>query len=360
MKILHSLEGASWSGGQQQTFFLAEGQQKLGHDVLLMCQKGGELEKRATAAGLHVRSVDYRSEMNPKAILQLLSAYSEFKPDIVNVHRAWSHTQWLLVSLLKRFRGLIVTRRVLFKPDFNPLSMAKYRSAGIRKFIAVSEAVADRLKTLRIPADKIKVIHPASDSEKFNPAVKAALSGEWPVEPGVPVALMVGNFSKNKGHQLLLDAFSRMTRDWPELHLVVAGHNTDCTELQGIVSQHNMAERVHLLGFRDDVPAMIQHSNLTISASYQEGFSGTVRESLLMGVPVIASDIPSNLEINSVVPLNLFACGKPEALARCLLDQKQKVTTPEQAQNLRNLAVKAFSVSSMVEKTLAVYKEICR
>lgn len=358
MKILHSLEGTSWSGGQQQTLFLAEGQARLGHDVLLMCQKGGELEKRATAAGLQVRSVDYKTEINPVAIFKLLQAYNHFKPDIVNVHRAWSHTQWLLVSLLKRFRGLVVTRRVLFKPDFNPLSMVKYRSSGIRKFIAVSEAVAERLLDMGIAADKISVINPASDSNRFNPDAEHRLNGIWPVADRMPTALIVGNYSKNKGHQLLLEAFAKMAGRWPELQLVLAGHNTDSPELRSIVERHNLGERVHLLGFRDDVPALMQRSSFTVNASWQEGFSGTVRESLMMGVPVIASDIPSNREINMVVPLHLFACGQAESLAACLLDQKNITLSAAQTTHLRELAIRAFSVDAMVARTLAVYQEI--
>ena len=359
MKILHSLEGTSWSGGQQQTLFLAEGQARLGHDVLVMCQKNGELEKRAKTAGLRVSSLDYRCEMNPLAIYRLLRAFEDFKPDIVNVHRSWAHTQWVFVSLMKRFSGLVVSRRVLFKPDFNPLSYVKYRSSAIKRFIAVSDAVAGRLREIGVGAGKIRVVYPASDSNKFDPSVQTCLDGNWPVEPDMPVALMVGNYSRNKGHCLLIEAFAGVRDQWPALQLVLAGHNTDSAELYDMVKRYKLTERVHLLGFRKDVPAMMQRSSFTINASYQEGFSGSVRESLLMGVPVIASDIPSNLEIGRLVPLSLFACGQKDSLTRRILEQRSHANAGKNDAVLRGLAVKSFSVDSMIKKTMAVYDEIC-
>ncbi len=172
MKIIHSLEGESWSGGQQQAFFLAKGQQELGHDVLLMCQKGSVLEKRALEAGLKVRSVNYFKEINPVSMIQLYKAYKEFKPDIVNVHRAWAHTQWLIVSLITRFRGLIVTRRVLFKPDSNPVSLVKYRTPAIRGYIAVSEAVGKQLEKTGVKSERIEVVYSATDTVRFSPRIK--------------------------------------------------------------------------------------------------------------------------------------------------------------------------------------------
>ena len=64
MRIIHSLEGTSWSGGQAQAFFLAKRQAELGHEVLLMCQKDSALQKKAENAGISICPVDYFKEIN--------------------------------------------------------------------------------------------------------------------------------------------------------------------------------------------------------------------------------------------------------------------------------------------------------
>ena len=356
MRIIHSLEGLSWSGGQQQALFLAGEQANRGHNVLLMCQLGSELEQRAKHAGLQVRAHDYRGEMNPISIWGLVRAYDHFKPQIVNVHRAWAHTQWVLAALLRRFHGLVVSRRVLFRPEKNPLSTVKYRTPAVRGYLAVSRAVAARLSEVGVSSKKIKVVYSATDTNRFSPDTTHSLDGAWPVPNGKPAALLVGNFHPNKGHLLLLEAFSAVHESWPDLHLVLVGTGTNCEKLTAIKAQHTAGDNIHLLGFRQDVPGLLARSAFSINASYQEGFAGTIRESLAMNVPVVASNIPANLEMNELVPLILFESGKPDALAKGILQMKSKSSSG----TLREVAEKKFSISTMVDQTLLAYQEFLR
>ncbi|MGM0598249.1 MAG: glycosyltransferase family 4 protein [Candidatus Rifleibacteriota bacterium] len=358
MKIIHSLEGKTWSGGQQQAFFLALEQRKLGHEVLLMCQKGSELENKAREKQLDVWPVDYRREIYLPSMIELTRAYRCFKPDVVNVHRAWAHTQWLFVSLLFRFRGLIVTRRVLFKPDFNPVSPVKYRTPVLKGFIAVSRAVKRRLTEIGVKESKIQVVHSATDTRRFSPDLKHELTGEWPVPQRCPAALLVGNFNSNKGHELLIRSFNKIARQWPELHLVVVGKETDSQKLQQLANLAPEPGRIHLLGFRNDVPALMQKSAFTVNASYQEGFSGTIRESLALEVPVIASNIPANVELNSMIPLLLFEAGNEASFANAIMKMKNNYPASNERHKLRELTLIHFSVEAMVKKTLWAYKEL--
>ncbi|HNW35465.1 MAG TPA: glycosyltransferase, partial [Candidatus Ozemobacteraceae bacterium] len=315
------------------------------------------LERRARAAGIDVRPHDYRGELNPVSIMGLVKAFGKFRPDVVNVHRAWAHTQWALASLVHRFRGLIVTRRVLFRPDFNPVSLVKYRTPAVRGYIAVSRAVAARLKEIGIPDRRIRVVYSATDTERFSPGAHEPLTGPWPVQEHSPVALLVGNYHRNKGHDLLLAAFRRMANDWPELHLVIAGNGTDCGPLKANLELNPLRDRIHILGYRADVPALMARSRFTINASFEEGFSGTVRESLAMGVPVVASDIPANREMDRLIPLCLFKAGDEADLARALLEMRRP-EEPIAPHERREATIRDFSAGSMVEATVRAYREL--
>jgi len=357
MRIIHSLEGHSWSGGQQQALLLAQGQSALGHDVRLMCQSDSELERRARDAGIDVRPHDYRGELNPVSIMRLAKALKEFQPDVVNVHRAWAHTQWALTSLVHRFRGLIVTRRVLFRPDFNPVSLVKYRTPAVRGYIAVSRAVAARLNEIGVPDRRIRVVYSATDTGRFTPELHEPLSGPWPIPENAPVALLIGNYHRNKGHDLLLAAFTRAAKDWPELHLVIAGNGTDSGSLPAKLEVNPFRDRIHILGYRPDVPPLMARSRFTINASFEEGFSGTVRESLAMGVPVVASDIPANREMNEIIPLSLFKAGDEADLARALLGMRN-AEEPTARYKRREATIRGFSAGSMVEATIRAYHDL--
>lgn len=356
MRIIHSLEGNAWSGGQQQTLFLAEHQQRLGHDVLLLCQKNSVLQEKATAAGLNILPVDYRTELNPYSISLMLRAFDRFNPDIVNVHRAWAHTQWLLISLLRRFKGLVVARRVFFRPDRNPVSLAKYRSRAVSGYIAVSNAVKCMLMQIGVPEKKIRVVFSGSDTGVFSPDKSSAIMKKIDGLPDdAPCALIVGNYSKNKGHEVVLKAFTKAGAQVKELHLLVAGKDTDCQTLKMMVQEMGLKDRVHLLGYRSDVAWLLQRCRFSVNASFKEGFSGTVRESLLMGTPVIASEIPANLEIHHMIPLSLFAPGDAEGLARQMIKLSASSSDSDFRSCMHDRAASFFSVEKMVADTMAAY-----
>jgi glycosyltransferase involved in cell wall biosynthesis len=354
MRIIHSLEGHSWSGGQQQALFLAGEQARNGHEVLLICQPGSELSARACRQGISVCSHAYRGELNPISLTGLRRVFREFRPDVVNVHRAWAHTQWALISLLERFRGLIVTRRVLFRPDFNPLSLVKYRSASIRGFIAVSRAVKSRLQELGIPDRKIRVVFPATDTDRFCPD-----SNVFPARSAAerrPTLLTVANYHRNKGHHLILSAFEEIARRRDDATLLMAGLNTDRGECLSAIERHPFRDRISALGFQADVPALMNRSALFISASFEEGFPGTVREAMAMGLPVVLSDIPAHRELAELCPARLFAAGDAPGCASAALSVLAALPAPVERDRIRQLAIRSFSVTGMVQETLAVYR----
>ncbi len=168
---------------------------------------------------------------------------------------------------------------------------------------------------------------------------------------------MVGNYSINKGHHLLIDAFKELGKSKPQLHLVLAGHGTDSEKLRKYAEGHPFLDRIHMLGFRADVPAMMKKALFTINASYKEGLSGTVRESLALNVPVLASDIPGNLEIGKLVPIKLFKSGDALNLAEQAVEFMAEL---DKFQELREKTVSNFSVSSMVQKTINAYRKFIK
>ena len=79
----------------------------------------------------------------------------------------------------------------------------------------------------------------------------------------------------------------------------------------------DLAGRVHFLGHRHDVPAILPHLTCFWLGSAYEGQSNAVMEAMQAGVPVIATDIPGNREL--IVPEEtgfLYSVGDRATLAR--------------------------------------------
>jgi glycosyltransferase involved in cell wall biosynthesis len=149
---------------------------------------------------------------------------------------------------------------------------------------------------------------------------------EMVLYPGQPLLVMLAEFIPRKRHCDLLEAFARVRR--PNAHLAFAGNGRGESVTRRLAKSLGLEKRVHFLGFRRDVEALIRASTATILPSVQEGLSCSVMESLCLETPVIGSDIRG---IRDLVGSNagiLVMPGDIEGLARAI---EQILDHPEEA-----------------------------
>lgn len=103
----------------------------------------------------------------------------------------------------------------------------------------------------------------------------------------------VGRMDANKNHEMQLRAFAALRNKYPEYELVIYGDG----ELRGYIEETarklGIGERVFLPGVVPDVAARIERASLFLLTSYSEGVSNALIEALALGLPVIATDVPS-------------------------------------------------------------------
>jgi glycosyltransferase involved in cell wall biosynthesis len=117
----------------------------------------------------------------------------------------------------------------------------------------------------------------------------ASLRAELGIEPGESLISMAANFYQCKRHIDAVRAFSDLNRTG--VHLVFAGSGAVSRRLRRLTAQSAAAHRIHILGFRTDIPVIIRASAATILPSTREGLSRSVMESLCLGTPVLGSNI---------------------------------------------------------------------
>jgi glycosyltransferase involved in cell wall biosynthesis len=121
------------------------------------------------------------------------------------------------------------------------------------------------------------------------PSAIAAVRAELELKPNQSLFLMVAEFIPRKRHRDVLHAFARLGRPNAVLALASVGPLLD--QMKQLATSLGIVDRVRFLGFRKDVPALVQSSVATLLPSEQEGLPRTVMESMCQSVPVIASCI---------------------------------------------------------------------
>jgi glycosyltransferase involved in cell wall biosynthesis len=343
---------------------LAGGLIRSGWEVTVACPADGDTWRRAGEQGIPRIDFHPRKDYNPFAAVRLRRLVDAMEIDVLHAHHSRAHGVALMAALLaKRPVALLVSRRVSFPVRRNWFSLMKYRSRRIDSFIAVAESIRWLLIDGGVEAERVVTIPSSVDTEIFSPhSPDDAVARELALPAGIPVVLVIANFSEWKGQQVQLAAASLLKREGRPVVSLFAGRDTDSPAMREAVRAAGLAEvDVRLLGLRDDVPRLLSIAAVSVVPSVAgEGLSGAVRESLAMRVPVVASDLPGNAEIvTDGVTGRLFPSGDATALARVI---GELLADREGAQRMaeagRLLVTARYGVQPMVDATATLYRKL--
>lgn len=146
--------------------------------------------------------------------------------------------------------------------------------------VAVSDLVRDQLAVLGVAAEVIP-----NGVDEAPGAAEAVGRAELGLPEGVPLALFVGDLRTRRKN---LDTVLAALAEVPDLHLAVAGR-LEGSPFPALAERLGVRRRVHFLGFRDDVPALLAASDLFVLPSRVESFSLVLLEAMAAGRAVVTA-----------------------------------------------------------------------
>jgi glycosyltransferase involved in cell wall biosynthesis/predicted metal-dependent phosphoesterase TrpH len=177
--------------------------------------------------------------------------------------------------------------------------------------LSPSPASDQRLAELGIPEHKIGRWDRGVDLERFDPKlrVRGAFRGEVNV-------LYAGRLTKEKGVELLADAFLTAARQDPRLHLVLAGGGPEEDALR-----ERLGDQATFLGWLDgqDLARAYASADVFLFASQTDTFGQVILEAQASGLPVVAVDQGGPASLITAGETGLLAPARPEALAQAVL-----------------------------------------
>jgi glycosyltransferase involved in cell wall biosynthesis len=188
--------------------------------------------------------------------------------------------------------------------------------------IANCEAVRDMVvHRERVPAERVVVIRNGLDIARFDAAKAGPLASPLPDTGGAPVAVLVANMRHEvKRQEDFLAALAMVRRGIPNLKAFLVGEGGRQAHLQNMAHELGVADAVHFLGSRPDVPAVLARGTLGVLCSRQEGLSNAVMEGMAAGLPMVVTDAGGNAElVQDGVRGYVVPPERPDALADALL-----------------------------------------
>ena len=105
--------------------------------------------------------------------------------------------------------------------------------------------------------------------------------------------LAIGRLTHQKGFDVLLEAFARISDRFPEWRLIIAGEGHCRADLERLAVRLGVSNRVTFAGLVDDITSLFQRAAVFASASRFEGFPNALAEAMAHGCAVVATDCPT-------------------------------------------------------------------
>ena len=157
-----------------------------------------------------------------------------------------------------------------------------------KKIICVSQGVKDDILALGIEPESIYVIYNPFNYKEIRRLAEEKIEYVLPKERYI---VHVGRFSALKRHDLLLEAFSRLTDR--SLLLLLVGQGEEEGAVRALAEVLKIENRVLFAGFQSNPYPIIKNAELLVLSSDHEGLPTVLIEALALETRVVSTDCPS-------------------------------------------------------------------
>lgn len=299
---------------------------------------------------------------DPWVVWHLARRLRRAKPDIVHTHGWGTLVEGGIAAKLARVpvwvhgeHGTMETRR---RNIWAQRMMWRWAD----QLLSVSENHRQALaQTMGVAADRIQAIPNGVALDRFQErSTTTALRQRFHIPSGHVVIGSVGRLVEVKHYHHLITALAGLIRQQMPISGVLIGDGPLRSALQEQAETLGIAERVHFLGRRDDVPALLPLLDLFVLPSRSEGMSNTILEAMATGLPVVATAVGGTPEMvvdgetgRLVLPED--PKGLEAVLATLLANAEQRRYMGQQA---RRRVETLYSLSAMVRAYETLYEQL--
>ena len=242
-----------------------------------------------------------------RAIKGHLAELAREAPIIVHTHSSKAGIVGRLAARGAGVKRVVHTVHGFGHPAFRNPVMRRVAIAAERhvarmtsRFVAVSQANIDEGRALRLFGDApVELIRSGFDLDEFaNPGVtREEARARLDLPADAPVVGTVACLKAQKAPLDFVAAAAAVHRSRPDVHFVIAGDGELRPDVERARDEAGLGDRLHLLGWRDDVPVVLRALDLFWLTSRWEGLPRAVVQAMAARVPVIATAVDGTQDV---------------------------------------------------------------
>lgn len=320
------MAGDEEGGLEKHVVELAHGLQHRGHDVTVVAH-----EKYRERLKVNFVAVDLsKSRRNIAVLYQLYRVLKNINPELIHIH---GNKAAAMVGLLLPFLKL---------KSVATLHSRKKNTKMFKRFDAVIAVSPNAAEVLEHPHKH--VVLNGIEPPILNPQI---------TKNDPPVVLAVGRLVPVKGFDVLIEAWKGIKN----AELWIVGDGFEQEKLQHLIRESNLEQSVKLLGFRLDIPELMQQASLYVMSSHYEGCPYTMIEALLCKIPMVSTAVGA---MTMVLPKQyLCPANDPMALNQLIRYSLDNLVHLQQDfQAVFKFAEQELVLDGMLKNIEKIYQEV--
>lgn len=374
VKVLHLITRLVVGGSQDNTLLTIAGHDRTRFSVHLASNPEGTWHDRAVQAAdtFHpmphlINPIDPAEDL--KALIQLVKLLRQERFDIVHTH---SSKAGILGRLAARIVGVPAVFHTIHGFPFHDFMPTWKRQVYINLersvrsctdfFISVCELNRQEALNLGLLSlENSQTVYSGIDFAKLDrPSNLLETRQQLEIPDGWNTIVMVGRLDQQKAPYYLIDAFSRVLKQYPHTLLLLVGEGELEAQLRHQAIELGIENFIRFLGSREDVPEILKVADIFALSSLWEGLGRAMTEAMLLGKPVV---VPNIYGIPETVHQNdtglLFPAEDVEQLAEHLIYLLQYPQERDRlGRNAQTLTRKLFDANIMVHNIEKIYHRV--
>ncbi|MDT0686561.1 glycosyltransferase [Autumnicola psychrophila] len=302
MKILQLVTKRQYRGAEVFAANLSTELLKLGHKIVFagLYKNEKDVLEVEGAENLDL-SLMKNVAFSPALVQKIVQLVKKSKPDVIQCNGSDTLKYMVAASffiprtpLVYRNISIIsewlsnTPKKLLYKKIFSRIDHVS--SVG-------EEAIEDFIRTFDYPENQTSVIRRGIPIKEVISLSRQSLKEGLNIGKEDKIAMHIGNFSPEKNHLFLLDIFSELKTEQPEVKLVCVGNGVLFEKIKNDIEERGLENTVYLLGFRKDIPELLSEAECFVLASKVEGVPGVILEAAAQSVPSVATNVGGVFEV---------------------------------------------------------------
>lgn len=327
-----------------------------GHQVTLLCPPEARIFAEAEQRKIPVVALPI-GRKRLRGVLALRHWLKAAPVDVVNTHS--STDTWLVAlasRLLERPPPLVRTRHISAPVPKNRLTRWLYQQAATHIVTTGEKLRLQLILENGYDSARITSVPTGMDTEYFVPGHRAARRAQLGIDANVLVIGIAATLRSWKGHEYLVQAFSRLSTR--PSRLVILGDGPQRETLRRQIMELGLQDRVFMPGDQRDVLPWLQAMDIFVLPSYaNEGVPQAIMQAMLCALPVVTTPVGSIGEIVTHDSTGLLVKPKDaddlwQALEKLAADASLRSRLGTQA---RQFALAHFGLDPMLDKMEKIF-----